>query len=183
MHHHPLWCKTVDLLSNGTTFPIHPISDSSRRKDLAATLEYGNHKSVKTNHINFVKNMTYEIKHGWFLPLPPNFAFHHPHAEVAPHGIVSQHTITENGEIVDNVRVTNKQSYPGLHSKKSIKSRVIYEYLAACMFEYMHLRCIHYIIGFRQRHPSLRIWMSKIDYKSEYQCQHFNAKTVTKSLK
>ena len=86
MHLHPLWCKTVDILFNGTTFPIHLILDSLRRKDLAAALEYGNHKSVKTNHINFVKNITSEIKHRWYLPLPPNFSFHIPYAEVVPHG-------------------------------------------------------------------------------------------------
>ena len=126
--------------------------------------------------------MTSKIKHGWYLPLPPNFLFHLPRTEVAPHGILSQHTITENGDIVDKSRFTHDQSYPGQHSKKSINSRVIDEDLVSCMFGYMHLRCIHYIIGFRQQHLSLRIGMSKIDYKLAYRRQRFDAKTAVKSL-
>ena len=50
------------------------------------------------------------------------------------------------------------------------------------MFVYMHLRCIQYIIGCQQQHPSLLIWMSKIEYKSAYRHKHFNANTAVKSL-
>ena len=46
----------------------------------------------------------------------------------------------------------------------------------------MNNRVIHYIIGCRQRHPTTRIWISKIDWKSAYRRQHFSHKTAVKSL-
>ena len=50
------------------------------------------------------------------------------------------------------------------------------------MFGYMHKRTLHYIIGCRQRHPTKRIWISKIDWKSAYRRQHFNWLIAVKSL-
>ena len=182
MHRHPIWEKTSHILNNGTTFPLTQINDTIRHKDLLAALEYKNHKSAHPITSSLAKHMSTEIEHGWSLPLPPNFALELKGAEIAPHGMVKQNTITELGEIVEKERVTHDQSYPGQYSKESINSRVIDEELADCLFGYMNNRVIHYIIGCRQRHPTTRIWISKIDWKSAYRRQHFSHKTAVKSL-
>ena len=181
MHRHPLWKRTETCISQGSQFPLHPIEEQLRQEDLDAAISYGNHKST-TDSTAFITNMESEIKKGWALPLPPPFARELPGAEVAPHGIVPQHTINELGEIINKERVTHDQSYPGAASKQSINERVIEEDLAPCLFGHMSRRCIHYIIGCRQRHPNTKIWMSKIDWKSAYRRQHFNAKTAVKCL-
>ena len=46
----------------------------------------------------------------------------------------------------------------------------------------MNWRTIHYIVRCCLRHPRRRIWISKIDWKSAYRCQHLNAKTAVKFL-
>ena len=127
----------------------------------------GNHKSTD-NSSAFTTNMQTEIKHGWSLPLPPPFARELAAVKIAPHGIVLQHIINELGEIIDKERVAHDQSYPGAISGGLVNSRVIEEDLAPCLFGHMSRRCIHYIIGCRQCHPTTRIWMSKIDWKSAY---------------
>ena len=182
MHRHPLWHKITAILDNGTTFPLRPIDENDRRKDIISAMEYENHKSILRNKASFTQETIDEIKQGWALPLPPNFALHLKDAEVAPHGLVLQNTITEHGEIVEKDRITHDQSYPGSSSKESINSRVIEEELTPCMFGHMHLRCIHCIIGCRQRHPSTNIFITKIDWKSAYRRQHLNGSTATKSL-
>ena len=182
MHRHPIWEKTSHILNNGTTFPLTQIDDKLRHKDLLAALEYKNHNSAHPITSSLAKHMSTEIEHGWSLPLPPNFALELKGAEIAPHGMVKQNTITELGEIVEKERVTHDQSYPGQYSKESINSRVIDEELADCLFGYMNNRVIHYIIGCRQRHPTTRIWVSKIDWKSAYRRQHFSHNTAVKSL-
>ena len=181
MNHHPLWSKTESLIVRGTKYPLTPIPDSVRKKDVAAAMTYGNHKSTK-NSDTLSKSMSTEIEHGFALPLPPNFAYHLPDAEVAPHGIVQQGTINERGEIIEKNRVTHDQSYPGSYSNESVNSRVIDEDLAPCLYGHMNQRCIHYIIGCRQRHPSTRILISKIDWETAYRRQHLNSATAVKSL-
>ena len=181
MHRHPLWHKTEQRITNGTSFPLLPIDDNLRERDLKATLAYGNHKSTYDSD-TFTKAMEKEIKHGFALPLPIDFAIMLPHAEAAPHGIISQNSINEFGEIIDKERVTHDQSYTGAASNESVNSRVIDEDLVPCYFGHMSRRCIHYIIGCRQRHPSTTIWISKIDWKSAYRRQHFHSSTATKSL-
>ena len=182
MRRHPLWIKIEIILNNGTTFPLRPINENDRRADIVSAMKYGNHKSVLRNQVSFTQQTVDEIEQGWALPLPPKFAFTLQDAEVAPHGLVLQNTITEHGEIVEKDRITHDQSYPGSSSKESINSRVIEDELTPCMFGHMHLRCIHYIVGCRQRHPSTNILISKIDWKSAYRRQHLNGSTATKSL-
>ena len=108
LHHHPLWSNMTVRLSQGSTYPLNPISDEAKQKDVAAALTYGNHKSSIRNP-KFTSNMENEITHGWSLPLPPNLAHTTPDTEVAPQGCVTQSTINELGEIMEKDRVTHDQ--------------------------------------------------------------------------
>merc|ERR1740124_1948397 len=69
MHCHPFWFRTKSLIFCGTKYPLIPIPESVREKDLAAAMTYGNHKSTKNSDI-LSKSMSIEIKHGFSLPLP-----------------------------------------------------------------------------------------------------------------
>ena len=181
MRLHPLWPETAKRIGEGSTFPLDPIPEADRIEDLKAALVYKNHKSADENE-TFIDTMTNEIRHGWALPLPPDFATSIPEAAAAPHGIISQHTINERGEILDKNRMTHDQSFPGAVSKTSVNSRVRDEDLIPCLYGHANTRCIHYIVGCRQRHPNTRIWLSKVDWKSAYRRQHLNATTAVKSL-
>ena len=131
MYRHPLWHKTERCIANGTSFPLLPINDNLRQRDLKAVLAYGNHKSTTCSD-TFSKAMQKEIKHGFALPLPIGFATEIPGAEAAPHGIVSQNTINEFGEIIDKERVTHNQSYTGAASNESVNAQVIDADLVPC---------------------------------------------------
>ena len=124
LHHHPLWSHMTVRVSQGSTYPLNPIFDEARQKDVTANLTYGNHKSSIRNK-KFTSNMENEITNGWALPLPPNFAHTIPDAEVAPHGCVTQATINELGEIMEKDRVNHDQSFPGTFSDTFVNRRVI----------------------------------------------------------
>ena len=180
MNFHPMWNNTSTRISNGSTFPLEPLPDELRTADLDSALKYRNHRSTEQNP-NFTRGMIDEIKQGWALPLPLPFASAIPDAEVAPHGIITQYTINERGEITNKDRTTHDQSFPGAASGTSVNSRVIDEELMPCLYGHANTRCIHYIVGCRQRHNHTRIWMSKIDWKSAYRRQHLNAISAVKS--
>ena len=133
-------------LYQGSTYPLIPISDEARQKDVAAALTYGNHKSSIRNP-KFTSNMENEITHGWALPLPLNFAHAIPDVEVAPHGCFTQATINELGEIMENHRVTHDQFLPGNFSNTSVNGRLIDEELLPCFYSDINWRTIHYIVG------------------------------------
>ena len=126
--------------------------------------------------------MTEEITQGWSLPLPPEFALDLQDAEVTPHGLVSQYIITRLREIIEKDRITHDQSYREAHSKSSINSRVITEDFTPCMFGHIYRRLIYYIIECRQHHPYLRIWISKVDWKSAYKRKYLNSRVASKSI-
>ena len=115
------------------------------------------------------------------LPLPKQMIHLIPGAEIAPHGLITQDTINDLGEIIPKDRLTHDQSY-GSNELPSINSRIIDEELLPCFFGHMLARCIHYIIGCRQRHHNLRIWISKIDWRSAYRRQHLHLTTAKQSL-
>ena len=63
MHCHPLWGETEQRLNHGSNYPLLPIEDSERQRDLVAALTYGNHRSVSSNP-KFEPTMKEEILYG-----------------------------------------------------------------------------------------------------------------------
>jgi hypothetical protein len=43
---HPLWLKLEDILTNGVQYPLKPLEEELRVKDLKLALEFGNHKGA-----------------------------------------------------------------------------------------------------------------------------------------
>jgi hypothetical protein len=46
---HPLWPKLVSILNKGSSYPLEPLDEELREKDLELALEYGNHKGALKN--------------------------------------------------------------------------------------------------------------------------------------
>lgn len=67
---HPLWPKLQDILDNGASFPLEPISDKDRKEDLDFHSTRGNHKSTM-KYFDVINNIvTEDIERGFALPLP-----------------------------------------------------------------------------------------------------------------
>ena len=123
-----------------------------------------------------------EVELGYALPLLAKHAMTIPQAELAPHGLTSQHSINDRGEILSKDRITHDLSFPGKASFTSINNRIEDDSLVPCLFGKTMMRCIHYIIGCRQRHPKTIIWLAIQDYKSAYRRAHLNPEVSVKSM-
>ena len=100
--------------------------------------------------------------------------------------ITKQNSINAEGKIIDKDRLTHNQSWKGKASGTSVNSHVIDSELQDCMFGFMLLQTIHYIISLQARHPLTRILIQKVDFKSAYRCCHLSLssaiQTITQSL-
>ena len=108
------------------------------------------------------------VELGYALPLLVKHAIAIPQAELVPHGLTSQHTINDRREILSKDRITHDLSFPGKASLDSINNQIEDDSLVPYLFGKIMNRCIHYIIGYRQRHPKKIIWLVIQDYKSAY---------------
>jgi len=77
--------------------------------------------------------------------------------------------------------MTHDQSFPG-PSLQSVNKRVKSSELPPIMYSFVLLRTIHYIIGVRQRHPSVRIFLCKFDIESAYRRCTLSVETAMESL-
>ncbi|MGH7974537.1 MAG: hypothetical protein ACREBR_03335, partial [bacterium] len=175
---HPLWHKVRKILSEGSKFPLDPISDSDRKLDMQWMIERGNHKSALTNMNVMRDHIQEDVVHGHSLPIPIETLHMLSNVSVAPLGITKQDTINEKGEIVPKHRMTHDQSFKG-PSGLSVNERTIRDELSPCMFGHCLRRIIHYIVDVRYRHNVVRIMMGKFDLKAAYRRSHLHATTAT----
>ena len=96
-------------------------------------------------------------------------------------GVATHIGINEEGKFLPNNRVTHDLSFPGEISGESVNSRVQPKFLEPCMFSYVFLRVIHYIVALRRKYPDRRIWIRKEDFKSAFRRLHLNAITAFRS--
>jgi hypothetical protein len=94
---------------------------------------------------------------------------------------MEQSTINELGERIPKHRMTHDQSFPG-PSLLSVNLRVIKEQLPQCMYSFVLLRTLHYIIDIRTRYPSTPIYISKFDLDAAYRRCHLAGTTATECL-
>jgi hypothetical protein len=160
-------------LSRGCEFPVKPIDDDTRRKDVEGALTRGNHRSALKHENHLAESMIKETKKGWNLILLKEHARHIPGLEMAPMGVADQLGVSATtGEFIEKLRVTHDLSFPGSESKESINSRVIKDKLERIMFGHA------LIINLRRRHPNRKIWIHKEDFKSAYRRVHLRASTA-----
>jgi len=143
---HPNWTALKEILLNGVSFPLQPISNEARKLDLEYHAARGNHKSALKNHTALENIIENDISKGYALPLLREILYDIPNASLAPLGCIEQDTINERGERTTKFRMTHDQSFkgPSLHS---VNERVIRECLPNCMYSFTLLRSLHYIIS------------------------------------
>lgn len=181
LQHHPHWEKLKNILLHGATFPLRSISPMDRSQDLLYHQDRGNHKSA-TTHSDILHNIISEdIERGYALPLPTAILQLIPDASLAPLGCINQDTINEAGERINKFRMTHDQTFPG-PSGLSVNLRVEQELLPPCMYSFVLLRSLHYIISLRRRHPSTKIFISKFDIDAAYRRCHLSGTTAHECL-
>ena len=94
LKNHPLWPKLQDILDNGATFPLLPMSEEDRKSDIKFHLARGNHKSSTKNHKIISDIISDEVERGFALPLPISIIDNLTGASMAPLGQL-QSTIDE----------------------------------------------------------------------------------------
>ena len=107
---HEDWEIIKNQLENGITYPMSELPDEkTRRLDLKAMVERGNHKSAQTpEHIEALKKAyKKEVQHGWLIPLKLSTLFKLKGAGVIPLGVQDQFSVDETGKRITKNRVTH----------------------------------------------------------------------------
>ena len=143
---HPTWEKFKTLLTQGSDWPLDPISEEARQADVDEALQFGNHKEATNNPALLMSLITDDVTHGFALPLPLDKIKRIPGVLLAPLNIAIQDTIDEHGHIVPKRRLTHDQSYIFQGSGTSVNSRTDKSKLTPCIFGWV-IRCLaHWII-------------------------------------
>jgi hypothetical protein len=99
---HPFWKRLKDILLNGATFPLRPISNELREKDLLFHQERGNHKSA-THQNKIIDDIILDYIHrGYALPLPTDILLKIPNASLAPLGCQTVQFRTKSNHSLHN---------------------------------------------------------------------------------
>ena len=100
--HHQNWDKIKQIISEGCDIPTvqSKTSEETRKSDLKAMIDRGNHKSTqdKDNAKALHKGYLKEIAHGWMIPISIDSVHHIKDAMVLPLGIVCQQTLDIHGQ-------------------------------------------------------------------------------------
>ena len=179
---HPLWPRLYNILAQGISFPLQDLSYEQRRRDTIEGLQFGNHKGATKHEKLFLKLFTKDIIHGYSLVIPTDKILDIHGALLAPLNIVEQSTIDETGAVVPAQRLTHNQSKVFHASNTSVNGTVIKEALQDCMYGHCIIRCLHYIAALRLKHPSTRILVQKVDYKSAYRRAHLTWQTAIQTI-
>ena len=96
-------------------------------------------------------------------------------AAVIPVGVASQFSINDKGQQITKRRTTHDATFPP-PSEQSINNRMIRDLLADCFFGHCLLRILHQIHIMRLTHPSVCIFLSKLDIDAAYRRIHVTAR-------
>ena len=130
---HPLWPRMKQLLSEGSSWPLTPISNVERLKSLNKTLKYGNHKGASDKPDLLCQLVGQDVKNGFCLPLPLPAVHDIPRLVLAPMNIIPQFTIDDLGHIIGKDRLTHDQSFE-FTEHTSVNSRCDLSLLQPCRF-------------------------------------------------
>jgi hypothetical protein len=89
--------------------------------------------------------------------------------------------INELGERIPKHCMSHDQSFPGPLGK-SFNYRVIKEALPPCMYSFVRIRSIHYIVSLILKYPRSNIFICKFDLDAAYHWHHLSVTTATKCL-
>jgi hypothetical protein len=89
--------------------------------------------------------------------------------------------INELGEKIPKYHMTHDQSFPG-PSGNSVNLRVIKEALPSCMYSFVLIRSLLYIVNLRMKHPTSKIFICIFDLDAAYRWCHLSGSTATECL-
>ena len=119
------------VLTHGLKWPLQPLDEKDRIKDVKEALVFGNHKGAIKQQDLLKKLVTDDVIRGFALPLPLNKITQILGVLLAPLNIQVQNTINERGEIIPKNRLTHDQSWKW-QSGTSVNSRVDTDKLMPC---------------------------------------------------
>jgi hypothetical protein len=109
---HSTWNRMKQILENGSKWPLQPLNEEDRVKDLEEALVFGNHKKGVTQQQDLLKKLvTDDVIRGFSLPLPLDKITQIPGVLLTPLNIQAQNTINEHGEIIPKNRLMQNQSW------------------------------------------------------------------------
>ena len=183
LRYHPDLEEFKSNHEQGIDYPLEPIDEETRLRNLNATIERGNHKSAleedRRQHVT--KGITSDVELGYAFPLPVDYMTAIPGAEVHPLGVQDQTTISELGEIIDKKRVTHDLSH-NRHSGESVNQRVRSDELPECKCGHSLLRLLHLIHHLRWTNPGQPILANKFDAEKAYRRLHVTAPIAIKCI-
>jgi hypothetical protein len=174
---HTSWNRTRSVLTFGSSWPLAPLDEMEREKDVEEAIIFGNHKGTVKQQDLLIKLVKDDVTQGFALPLPLNKIASIPGVLLAPLNIQAQSTINERGENIPKDRLTHDQSWKW-QSKTSVNSRVEKEKLMPCYFGRAIKRLINWAVAVRRNYPNKRILATKLDIKAVYRQCHLNTTTA-----
>jgi hypothetical protein len=118
------------VLKQGSKWPLQPLDEEDRVRNLEKSLVFGNHKGAIQQQ-NLLK--TDDLVRGFALPFPLDKITQIPGVLLVPLNIQVQNTINERGTIIPQNRLTHNQSWKW-QSGTSVNSRVNTDKLMPCYF-------------------------------------------------
>jgi hypothetical protein len=88
----------------------------------------------------------------------------------------------EFGEIIPKWHLIHDQSFNVIKGTSSVNDHLITDNLTPCRYGKVLNQHIHFIIGLRSRHLTVRILQVKVDWKSAYRRLHQEARTAIQSM-
>jgi hypothetical protein len=100
---HRSWSRMKRILTHGSKWPLQPLNEEDRIKDVEEALNFGNHKGAIKQQELLEKLVTDDVIRCFAIPLPLSKITQIPGILFAPLNIQAQNTINERGEIMIKV--------------------------------------------------------------------------------
>ena len=168
------WQMIEEILTKGCIYPLKkPQEESTRLKDLQASIKRGNHKSCKKPHLekSLKENIEKEIRRGYLIPLPVKYLQKLKNAAVIPMGMSEQFTINEKGQRIPRPRPCHNASFP-MESGYSVNDDHELALLSPCQYGQCLRRVIHAILQMRLNNEKRIIYVIKYDFEAAYRRLH-----------
>ena len=170
---HPSWSRMKRILTHGSKWPLQPLDEEDRIKDVEEALNFENHKGAIKQQELLKKLVTNDVIRGFAIPLPLSKITQIPGILFAPLNIQAQNTINERGEIIPKNRLTHDQSWMW-QSVTSVNSRINKDELMPCYFGRTMRRLLNWVVAAQKLYPNKGILATKLDVKAAYQRCHLN---------
>ena len=165
---HPFWPKIQEILTKGASYTFKNLpSDTDRKQENDAILDYGNHASARKKPEALRKVMAKDAKYGYAFPVTFDCARQLKHGRAGPLGVAQHAGIDEKGEIILKDRLAHDQTFSMGHAP-SLNRLVDESVLIDLVYGWCIDRLIHQLVAIRQKHPSERILICKFDWGAAY---------------